>query len=189
MSYKRMYPPWYELATLLYYTLGSDPCVQIMEPKCVEENQYEMGICVAYQQQADYIRVIVPTEYRTGNTIVCTKVFCDGKEIYFPCLPQKNQRDVANLFCNALRTNPLFQGVLLVPQSFVPIKSYIEVCVVRECIPACGGCYEMSVADAFAQVLKLCYGSLTSTEVIFKHCNCRELREGCLYCRGNWEWE
>lgn len=189
MSYKRIYPPWYEIAILLHYTLGQDPCVHIMEPECVEENVYSLGICVDFRQQADYIRVIIPFEYRTGNTIICTRVFVQEEEIIFPCIAQKNQRDVANIFCNALRTNPLFKGVFLIPQSFVPIKSFIEVCVIREHIPSYGNYIgvggRVTVADAFAQVIKLEFGKLIVTEVIFRGCSGRELDEGCLFCKGS----
>lgn len=185
MGFKQMYPPWYEIASLLYYTIGADPQVKVMEPECVDENCYTMGICVGYRQQAEYLRMVIPTEYRSGNTTICTQIFCCEEEICFPCIAQKNQRDVANLFCNALRTNPLFKGVILVPQCFIPIKSYVEICVVKECIPTCGGYYKMSVADAFAQVMKLHYGTLTATEVIFKCCTCRELQSCSLYCEGN----
>lgn len=186
MSYKRMYPPWYEIVSLLYYTIGADPQICIMEPECVDENHYTMGICVGYRQQADYLRMIIPTEYRTGNYVIGTQIFCNDEEICLPCIPQKNQRDVANLFCNALRTNPLFRGVLLVPQPFIPLKSCVQVCVVKDYVPTCGGHGQMSVADAFAQVVKLHYGTLMATEVYFKCCTCHELNGCCLYCEGNY---
>lgn len=189
MSYKQIYPPWYEIATLLYYTVGQDPYVYIMEPECEEENIFKLGIAVTYRQQADYIRIIIPTEYRSGNTTIYTHVYCQDEEIYFSCIPQKNQRDVANVFCNALRTNPLFLGTILVPQSFLPLKSYVEVCVVKDYLPVGGYChaqYRISVADAFAQVIKLEYGILITTEAVFRgHC-LKEMGDECLYCKGNW---
>ncbi len=182
MPYKRIYPPVHEIATLLYYTLGCDPNIRILKPKCEAPHVYRIGIQVAYREQADYIRIIVPLEYRSGNEVVYTDVFSQGEFICFPCGSQKNQRDVANVFCNALRTNPLFIGVVLEPQSCIPVKSTIKVCVTKGVVPRCG--YDQCIADAFAEVVRLCYGVIIITEVIFCSCHPREVQCGCLYCKG-----
>ncbi|MGL4361819.1 MAG: hypothetical protein ACRCSG_00810 [Cellulosilyticaceae bacterium] len=194
MNMQQVYPPWYEIVTLLYYTLGQDNSVHIMEPQegvsegC--EKVLDLGIVVEYRQQAECIRVILPKYYRTGNTVLCTHIYCNEEEIIFTGIAQKNQRDIASVFCNALHNNPLFRGVSLVPQTLIPLKSMIQVAVIPKNLPVnlegyTGYSKTMSVAEAFSQVIKRQYGTLLTTVVCFKSCGNKELREIRFFCKGS----
>lgn len=189
MECKTIYPTLYDLATLLYYTFGQDPNVWVLEPRCNEKNEYEITLCVMYKQQAEYIRSILPYTYKAFNHCVNIRVVVEDENIAYTCLRQKNQRDVATLFCNALKSNPLFRGVKLVPQSFLPIRSEIIVEVVEGCLPrSCGGLLHsgIQVADAFATVTQTNYGHLTQTEVIFQSKKNKCCHESCYYCIGDY---
>lgn len=189
MSSKKLYPPWYDIAALLYYTIGQDPGVSILEPECEEIGVYHITLCVDYRQKAEYLRAIIPVTYTSFNTIIMTHIIVNDEKVDCTCISQKNQKDVANIFCNALRTNPLFIGVALVPQPFIPISSEIIVNIIEERLqPLSCGMYSrgVSVADAFAEVCKHCYGNIIQTTALFEsHKRCRG-SQNCYYCVGDY---
>lgn len=194
MNCKRLFPPPFEIAEMLYYTIGQDPNVQVGYPVCIEECCYEILIKVDYRGQAELLREIVPYTYQYGNSHITTKVVWCDEEIVMPCVGQKNQRQVAQLFCGALRNNYLFRGVMLNPQSCIPLKSSITVCIYPRRMPVGGdqGCntpckgHGEWANELFAQVLKLNYGLLISTEIYFKCCADEEFSCCNLYCNGNY---
>lgn len=179
MPQKRLYPPPYQIAELLYFSIGQDPNVRISQPKYTEEHCFEICVHVALKGQAEALRVIVPQCYTYGNQRIETKVYSCDEEIEYPCLGSKNQAQVARVFCTALHTNYLFKGVILEEQCLVPIKSEIDVCIVKQKMP--NGEW---ASENFAQVLKQHFGLLLCTHVKYtSHC---QNGLGChtFYCKG-----
>lgn len=177
-----------QIEDMLYYTIGQDSHIKI---GCVQVRGEEAKICieVKYLDQAEALRHILPECYEWGMRKIYTHVLCKGELVYASNCNKYNQRSVASLFCRALRTNPLFVGVKLQEQAFVPVRSNIDVYIKSCILPIqCGErCYNQQVAnEVFAQVLKREFGLLISTEVFYRDDTCRKENRRCLFCVGDY---
>lgn len=176
-----------QIEDMLYYTIGQDNNVKV---GCVQIRGDEAKICieVRHLDQAEALRNILPECYEWGMRRVYIHVLCKGELVYGCSCAKYNQRSVASLFCRALRTNQLFVGVKLHEQSFVPVRSTIDVYIKSCLLPIqCGeGCYNQQVAnEVFAQVLRREFGLIISTEVFYRDDSCRRENRRCLFCVGD----
>ena len=184
MSIVRIHPQISLLRDMLYCSVGQDPNVNVGQLHGCGCGIYEIKIAVIGQSRAEALRVIIPEEYLYGEEKVCVKLFCQGQEIIWPCVPQKNERDVANLFCRALSSNDFFVGVALGPEKILPIINELGVFVCQEKIYFYEPFqYEEPVAKVFSQVIRLRYGLLITTRVCFRTYDSCYKNKICFYCR------
>lgn len=165
---QRMYDSAEMIRDMLYCTIGQDPNVCVNEVECICHELQEIPIHVKGQSRAENLRVIIPREYQCGNTMIVTKVFLEGCEIGWSCVPKGNVRQVATLFCQGLSSNRLFAGTVLPPEKLIAVTFNLKVLILPEAITFFGPCpHEEYAADVFARVLNLEYGKILCTRACF----------------------
>lgn len=178
-----------QMEDMIYYTIGQDPNVKVGHVVICTEDEAEICIYTRYLDQAEALRSVMPEVYEWGMKRLCTKIFCGEQQITTCYCTKHNQRSVASLFCRALTTNPLFVGVSLNEQPFLPIKSSINVYIYPCLLPIrCNGQHEseQSSVQTFAQVLKREFGGILSTEILYVSDAVRRKNGHCLYCVGRY---
>lgn len=108
----RLSPPWYTFANQIKYTYGASKFIHVNDLIEVD-GEYLLTINVYDNRIARALRQILPMEKMFGNVDVDIAIFdCNGHEV-----PISNQEytpeALGELFCIALKCNPLFVGVVL----------------------------------------------------------------------------
>ncbi|MGL4737387.1 MAG: hypothetical protein ACRCW2_08050 [Cellulosilyticaceae bacterium] len=165
---QRMYDSAEMIRDMLFCTIGQDPNVCVQEVVCVCHELQEIPIHVSGQARAENLRAIIPREYQIGNTVIVTKVFYERCELEWVCIPKKNVRQVATLFCQGLSSNRLFAGTILPPEKLIAVTFNLTILILPETITFFGPWpHEESAADVFARVLNLEYGKILCTRACF----------------------
>lgn len=182
MSRNAIYSDLSSIEKMLRYTVGQDPNVYIEKMQYKGECMYEIKIKVRGQGRGESLRAILPRSYEYGQNTIVTKICREGEEEIWSCIPQKNARQVATLFCMALETNPYFMGAMLPEEKWLNISTNVTIWIWKDevYLTPCSG--PQTLSELFAQVLKRDYGCLMTSHVWF-----RDYRKGCvkpcqMYC-------
>ncbi|NEU05729.1 hypothetical protein [Clostridium senegalense] len=115
MNFPTQSPSWNTLRDKIYYTIGKDPYVEVSNLVPLEDGNYTLKIKVYRSiNKAKALRAILSKEYKIEDVTVNVIILdSDNNEITVGPLSNYTIYDIASIFCIALHSNRLFNGVII----------------------------------------------------------------------------
>ncbi|GAA0127234.1 hypothetical protein UT300019_31380 [Clostridium sp. CTA-19] len=115
MNFPTQSPSWNTLRDKIYYTIGKDPYVEVSNLVPLEDGNYTLKIKVYRSiNKAKALRAILSKEYKVEDVTVNVIILdSDNNEITVGPLSNYTINDIASIFCIALHSNRLFNGVII----------------------------------------------------------------------------